>query len=369
VKILCYIDSLGAGGAQRQLVNVASGLKGRGHHVEVLTYYPSSDFRGRLDAAEVPYRCEEKRSRWSPMPVVHLWRKVADASFAAVIAYLETPAVYAELASFAARKFALVVSERSTVPVGGMRLQRRLKSQLHRRADAVVSNSYSQTEWLRLRFPYLAHKLHTIPNGVDTRIFSPAAATTPNRAVTLRLLGVGRIAPPKNLPMLARALSACLRCGTRVSLDWAGRVEDAREYEDTRATMAAAGAEEHWRWLGERADIPELMRRYDALVLASSHEGLPNVICEAFASGLPVLASRVSDNERLLGRNERGLLFHPGDPEDIARAISVFAGLAEPARVSMARSARSFAERALSLDACVSGYERLLERLCAEPRT
>jgi glycosyltransferase involved in cell wall biosynthesis len=109
-----------------------------------------------------------------------------------------------------------------------------------------------------------------------------------------------------------------------------------------------------------RKDIPELLHRYDALILPSLWEGLPNVVCEALAAGLPVLASDVSDNARLVQHGVTGFIFDPKQPDAIANAISQFAVLDQDTRARFGRAARAFAEKELSLAACTTAYERLL---------
>ena len=80
------------------------------------------------------------------------------------------------------------------------------------------------------------------------------------------------------------------------------------------------------RFLGERADVPDLMRAFDLFVLPSVGEGMSNTILEAMASGLPVVATRVGGNPELIEEDVTGTLVPPrrtgkargGDP-DISR--------------------------------------------------
>ena len=73
----------------------------------------------------------------------------------------------------------------------------------------------------------------------------------------------------------------------------------------------------NWRWLGEESDIPGLLREHHALIHPSLYEGLPNVVCEALAAGMPVLVSNVCDHPLLVADGERGFLFDPADPGSI----------------------------------------------------
>ena len=361
MRVLCVIDDLGSGGAQRQLVSVACGLAARGHHVELFTYHALAHFRSTLDAAGIRVHLRVKTRRFAIAPVRALRRLITEGSFDTVLAFLETPVVYAELATRGLRGVRLVVGERSTVPGGRASVARVLKSQLHRAANAVVTNSYAQRDWMAHRFPFLAPKLSVVWNGIDLEEFRPGVGRPSGGE--LRLLGIGRIAPEKNLPRLIEAVACCQENGIALRVDWVGREDAAAEADAVKRLVIARGLESNWRWWGERRDTPERLRACDALIAPSLFEGLPNAVCEALASGVPVLASAVSDNARLAPEGEHGFLFDPGETTAIAGAIARFAALASPDRLAMGQRGRAFAERHLGMATCIDSYERLLTSL------
>ncbi len=359
LKVLCVIDNLGSGGAQRQFASISHGLKQRGHEVEVFVYYPEDHFRPMLVDGEVTVRLARKRSRFSVTPVLELRRLIKQGRFDRVLAFLETPCVYAELASVGRKSVRLVVSERSLSANASVRISKWLKAQLHRLADCVTTNSHAQREWMGCAFPWLKDRLRTIYNGVNLEVFRPGPALSSSGS--LRLLGVGRISKPKNIIRLVQGLELCRRDGKHdIRVDWAGRVDAQEVYAEANASVARADLGEAWRWLGARQDVPELMRQYDALILPSLWEGLPNAVCESLASGLPVLASRVSDNPRLVQEAESGFLFDPSNPVEMASVLARFADLDRNTRNAMRKAARAFAERELPMERCVAAYERVL---------
>lgn len=358
MRILCVIDCLGSGGAQRQLVNLARGLKRRGHHVEFFTYYPQDFFKPELDQADIPVHMCLKTSRLSLAPIWELRRCIRHGAFDVVLAFLETAVVYAELACLGLPGVRVVASERSNVIDGNVSAGRLAKSRLHLLARTVVVNSHAHRDWMAARFPWLKRRLVTIWNGVDTEVFRPAGNGSNND--TLKLLGVGRITPAKNLPALVHALAECREKNLRVTLDWAGQTDDPACHRAVLAAIENHRVGDIWRWLGVRKDIPTLLHQYDALILPSLFEGLPNVVCEALAGGLPVLASDVSDNARLVQDGVTGFIFDPKRSSKIARAISQFAVLDQETRAGFGLAARAFAEKELSLTACVAAYECVL---------
>ena len=115
--------------------------------------------------------------------------------------------------------------------------------------------------------------------------------------------------------------------------------------------------------MGVQANVAELLHRYPALIHPSLYEGLPNVVCEALACGLPVLASDVCDHALLVSEGERGFLFEPTFPESIAAAITKFSALSGEGRERLSRNARRYAEANLGVERMVSAYEDLFWQL------
>lgn len=366
MRLLLCIDHFGPGGAQRQLVALAKGLHARGHQVEFFVYHPHiRHFAPQVEALGIPIHAVEKPGRFSPAPVLALARLVRRLKPDAVLAYLPTPAVYAELASLVNRRVPVVVSERFMYT--SLSRLGRAQQELHRLASWITVNSHHQRERMEALFPWMKGRLSTIYNGVDLGVFAPPAGgyAGGGPGEPLRLLAVASTARKKNALGLAKALGTLARSGRDVRVAWAGvptTPEDEAAKAEVDAALAAEGMADRWEWLGKRSDVPELLRSHDALVHPAFFEGLPNAVCEALAAGLPVLASSVCDHPRLVTA-DRGLLFDPADPDDIAAAIARFADLPREERAAMARAARYFAERELALERYAEEYEALLARL------
>lgn len=362
MKILCVIDNLGSGGAQRQLVNIAIGLKSRGHEVEFFTYFEDNFFKHLLDTTCIPVHSCIKTSRFSIKPALFLRRIIRNNSFDAVLAFLETPAVYAELSSIGMQNIRLVVSERNISPSGTITIPKTFKALLHSFADAITTNSHTQRVWITKSFPWLREKVSTIFNGVDLDTFKPCSDPqfTPDSR-TLKLLGLGRVTPQKNIPRLIAAMAIAVKNqDLDISIDWAGRHEDPTEFCAAKDALARHSLEDRWRWLGEVSNVAGLMAHYDALILPSLWEGLPNAVCEALASGLPVLASDISDNSLMVQDGHTGYLFDPHKVDTIGRVIKRFYALSRAERHDMGNAARIYAERELSYKRLISEYEEIL---------
>lgn len=367
MKILLVIDHLGSGGAQHQMVTLAASLVHRGHDVSCFVYYPEIDHhRHVLDECGVDVYSIQKPSRFSLRVPLKL-RKIVQQGFDVSLSYLTTPSVYNVLSTIGT-DVPVIVSERIAPPSGGIGFGSRMWHQFYRLADRIVVNSEYHRETIAGAFPWMKPKLTVIRNGVDLDRFSPPERPRMAKKRSLDLLAVGGVSQRKNMVGLIEAMHVHRnRFGWTPHVRWVGRRAtrdvDINAFEQAEQLIDRHDLRSSWEWLGVRRDVPDMMKVADALVHPSLSEGLPNVICEALASGLPVLAGRVCDHPWLVGEGERGLLFDPTDPSDIVLSIQQFSACGQAEREAMSRRARSFAEERLSLEKLTSGYEDLFRAL------
>ena len=373
MKLLLIIDHFGPGGAQRQIVELACGLKRRGHEVEMFIYFPQHDFfRPLLREQGITVHEYPKGRGFSFGVLARLISLLRSRRFDAAVSYLSTSNVYAELAMPFSRGTKLVVSERTSRHDDKSALSAFVRRAMHSLADSVVANSLTHCDWLKRKW-WLKDKAVCIYNGLNLADFSPEYAPIERRG-ELRLVGIGRVGPEKNIVKLIKALSILhAEFGVAPQVSWAGSRDDSeqgrlycREIDD--ALEALPEVRSRWHWLGIQADVPGVLRRHHALIHPSLYEGLPNAVCEALATGVPVLASDVCDHPLLVADGERGFLFDPESEHSIAAAIAKFAALREDERRILSLNARAYAVANLSVEKMVSAYEQLLERLLRTPR-
>jgi L-malate glycosyltransferase len=114
-------------------------------------------------------------------------------------------------------------------------------------------------------------------------------------------------------------------------------------------------------FLGDRKDIPDILASMDVAVLTSDSESLSNVLLEAMAAGLPVVAYHVGGNAELVSE-ERGLLIPAGDEERFAAAVLRL--LALPAmRLQLGQNGREFAQENFTLEHTLARYEACYQTL------
>lgn len=162
-----------------------------------------------------------------------------------------------------------------------------------------------------------------------------------------------------------------------VVVDWYGqtpmltRATNSRMYDRRRAnyyrlvmrTIDDLSLNGRFRLHPPCRDVVPLYHGADVVCMPSFFEGCSNVICEAMACGVPVLASRVSDNVRLVVEGRNGFLFDPSSPHDMANAIIRFAALSASRRRNMGLVGRKMAEIMLSADGYIDRYVDLIRHL------
>ncbi|HTE05938.1 MAG TPA: glycosyltransferase [Planctomycetota bacterium] len=181
---------------------------------------------------------------------------------------------------------------------------------------------------------------------------------------------VGRLAPVKRVERLLDAWPAVAAAAPDARLLVVG---DGPCGDDVRGRLAALpGA----AWLPPRTDLRAVYGALDALVLCSAHEGLPQVLVEALAAGLPVVATAVGGVPSLLAHGRQGLLVPPGDAGALVAALSaVCRNGALRARLAAGARAADLASHGVQAvaDALAALYAELaparLDRAAAETQT
>jgi glycosyltransferase involved in cell wall biosynthesis len=136
--------------------------------------------------------------------------------------------------------------------------------------------------------------------------------------VPLRILFVGRFHEQKNLNFLLRQFARLPAKSFELHL-----VGDGPQEKLLRNLANQLGIAESIVWHGwlPRAALPGIYRSSDCLVNPSLYEGMPNVVLEAMACGLPVLASNIKGHDEIVVNNETGLLFDLGEPDALISAF------------------------------------------------
>ncbi|MGC9318099.1 MAG: glycosyltransferase [Armatimonadota bacterium] len=195
-----------------------------------------------------------------------------------------------------------------------------------REAEFVAVCTRHGLEHLRLQHPVSSgERLNLIYHGVDVVELMPLPRREPSDQAPL-ILSVGRLVEKKGFPILLRAAAILRQRGVDFHLRIAG---SGPEEDDLRRMIAGLALDECTRLAGPmpQEELLPIFRRADLFVLASvvasdgDRDGLPNVLLEALALGVPAVSTRVSAIPELIKHGETGLLARPGDPKDLAEQI------------------------------------------------
>ena len=173
-----------------------------------------------------------------------------------------------------------------------------------------------------------------LPNGVDTRLFERTGAKTASHNPP-RLLCVARIDRQKNQMALVEAVSR----HPGITLRLVGPVTQPDYDAELKRRAEELGVADRVAFVGPlKPGSPELLAEYagaDAFALASRHEPFGIVVLEAWAAGLPVVASDVGGLGRLCAaHSEAAITFQPGDASGLDRALDELSRRAESGEIS-----------------------------------
>ncbi|HTH98568.1 MAG TPA: glycosyltransferase [Stellaceae bacterium] len=184
----------------------------------------------------------------------------------------------------------------------------------YRRCNHLIGNTQDIVRHLTVN-GWPKARVHYLPNFVDDTPAEPVdreSLETPDDAPLL--LALGRLHPNKGFDVLIEAMALAPRA-------WLWLAGAGPEEANLKAQAQRLGVDNRIRFLGWRDDAPALMAAADALVCPSRHEPLGNVILEAWAHGLPVIAAEAQGPLELVRPNVNGLLVPLEDAASLARAI------------------------------------------------
>ena len=359
-KILLIIDSLGPGGAQNQLTRLALGLKKMGHQIYVFTYYPNHFFLHRLKSAGIAHIHKKKKGKFGIPVVRKLIQLLKDHSFDTVISFMDTPNFYATMACLISGSNAhLAVSYRTKTDFNSQPWHlKKLREWVNKKANFIICNSVHERERWSRNYPTLKSKIKTVYNIVALNSSSPAM----DKKNEATFLMVGKVRPLKNADLVAEAIAILRNKYKReVRIHWYGSREFVnntfRTYQfEIDEKLKSLGVDDLWEWFPPIESLDSIYPKYVGLVHASLWEGLPNVVCESLASGLPVLASNILDHPILVKEGERGFLFDPSDPEELAQKMIQFLKLSKADKEKISHSCKIYAADAFQ-------EERIIKQL------
>lgn len=356
-KILCFIDNLGSGGAQRQLVNLACIFKDNGYEVEFLVYNHSDFFLDKLKNNQIKYICIESQSYLRRLLSITKYLRSSDADV--IISFMETPCFLACLAKSIGARWKLITAERSAKESTFQGLKNKIYILFERFSDFKVCNSENAKRIWSQHKPQYSRKLRVIYNAVQL----PKQNTISNSEKNcLKIVIAASFQRLKNSVSVVKAVSLLSDdLKNRIKIEWYGRRNvngSTSVFDETEALILENNLEDTVLLHEATTDIYSKMEAADAVGLFSTVEGLPNVICEGMMLGKPILMTRVSDYAVLADGN--GLLCDP-DPQSIAKVLKKFIEISDSDRLQMGQLSKAKAINLFSEKKVLKKWIELIE--------
>lgn len=328
MKIVFLARSLGVGGAERQMILLANGLKAKGHDVFIVTFYDHcrADYQGVI----VPVISLKKGGRWDFTFFNRLVRMIKELSPDIVHGYLAVPNIFSFFLKLRFPRLKIVWGVRAS----NMQLENydvlaricyRLECMLSRFADLIIVNSIAGYDYA-LSNGFIPSNMKCIANGVDTEKFTP----NPLARLDLRsrlgfsediiVIGLlGRLDPMKGHSVFFKSVSMLVKDFPNVRFLC---VEDESSYcQSLKAQLFDLGIFSLVFWISISEEVEKIYPALDILCSSSIYgEGFSNVIAEAMACGVPCVVTDVGDSKIIV--DEFGVVVAPNDFTSLSSGLS-----------------------------------------------
>jgi glycosyltransferase involved in cell wall biosynthesis len=355
MRIVYILTSLGIGGAEKQVIDLANRMSAKGQTVSLLVLTHTAE--------EWPVKLPVLRLNLRKTPL-GIFRGLG---FARGFVVLMQPDILhshtfpanlftrvLNLTLFYNRFRVIVFNTIHNVHEGGWH-----RMLLYRLTNAMCDQVTAVSAAAAERFTRLgmvsASKMLTITNGIDTQVFMPDRSRRRQFRSRMRIskefvwLAIGRLAPAKDYPNLLRAFSRIRVANPSARLWIAGEGDPTPLMESPMATDI--------EFLGLRRNIEELLDAADGYVLSSAWEGLPLALGEAMSMGKVVVATDVGGVRELVG--PAGFLAPPHDADSLAHLMLRAMSLDEKERRAMGGEARKRVQFLFSMNTKAEEWERL----------
>jgi sugar transferase (PEP-CTERM/EpsH1 system associated) len=367
---------LDPGGMERVLVTVINGT-GRRYRHAVICLDDFSVIRDRIADPSVVCLALRKKPGNDWRCYYRLWRALRSLKPDLVHSYNFGALDVAPVAKLAGVR-RVIHAERgrdASDPHGENRKYRNLRRWLLPFIDRYLTVSMDLRNWLTEKVGIDASRVVCIPNGIDAAEFAGGRGQKHARpllgsfapAGSVLIGTVGRLDPVKDQAGLLTAFH--LLCESLPAMRGLLRlviIGEGRQRAALEAQISELGLDGEACLLGNRDDVPALLPEFDIFVLSSIAEGMPGVVLEAMAAGLPVVATNVGGVKEIVSAGVTGALVPASDPAGLCAALADYVE-DEVLRSRHGTAGRERVERNCSLHSMLAAYTDLYDELL-QPR-
>lgn len=322
---VCHLfPSLPLHGAENHFLKLCRNLDPAEIRTSVVVLVERGELACDFEALGIPVTLVKKKSRYDLSVVLRLREHLRRGAFDIVHTHLFTANFWGRLAALGLPPI-VVSSAHNVVPKERpalVRVENLLDRLLSRKTTAIFCVTGQVMQSMKADAGLPRHKLVTIENGLPFPEKSgrskASARTMLDLPVEARVMAViGRFSTQKNHGGFLEALETVAKDHPDAVVLFVGEGE---LEPSVREQVAARNLTGHVRFLGQRRDIPEILEALDLLVVPSLWEGLPNVLLEAMAAGVPVVATAVGGIPDVLTHEKTGVICTP-EPGSLSQAI------------------------------------------------
>ena len=364
IPLAQVVYALAIGGSETLARRLALGLTRRRYACSLYAVHDGGPLANLLRADGIPCRAFSRKGKWDSSPLVRLVQQFRADGTKVVHTHHLGQLLYGGLAGRLAG-CRVIHTEHDYYSLSRPRAQQLLRV-LTRLADRVTAVAEPVRSFLEGTVGLPASKLITIQNGVEIHRYETAIPhdrkkwDLENSDVIIGC--VARLSPEKGHTVLLRAFRKVISRHPQARLVLIG---DGDERERLQHLAAELNIGHFVRFLGLRADVPEVLAACNLFTLPSIQEGFPMVILEALAAGKAVIASEVGAIPDAIQHGATGMLVPPGDVDALAHALCLLIE-DEGVRLRLGQRGRAFVREAYDFERTVGRYDNLYQRVLGE---
>lgn len=357
-RVLFVAQSLGSGGAERRMVNIAIELKKQNFDPEIICLKEGSFYLSKLEESNIKVIWFTKRNYL--VRIITAIKYIRNGNFDIVVSFLETPNIINCLAAIKEKKWKTIIGEASAFyeihKILGWKyvLRGKIIGLLARYCDIIVCNSNHAAHLWTDKYPRYSKKIRTIYNPVV--LPEIGSNYIPKKDGIVHVIVAASYQHLKNPVKMAEAL-AMIEDKSRIRIDWYGRKAEA--YTETNKIIHRHSMEACMVLHDQTKDIANLMMGSDVVALISQVEGLPNAICEGMMMGKPILMSKISDYSTMVDERN-GVICDTTDVLLIKKALEDISNLSVGQLKIMGTKSKERALKLFSPDIIFSEWIALL---------
>lgn len=358
ITVMHFITELESGGAQSALLRLLEGLdRSRFTPVVLCLYNGNRLVAQQIRALGIEVVDLGMSTKWRLDAFWRLWQLLRRVRPDILHTWMFHANIPGRVLGWLAGVSLIISSERTMGQEGwGRRFLNRLTSPL---ADRIICVSQNVADFAQHVIGLPAAKLVVIPNGIDIGSFPPPPNRPMPAAECMTIGYVGRLQKVKGVNFLIAAFAQLVAQHPKLQLQIVG---DGSERHALESQVQQLGLTNNVQFLGTRQDVAALYPTFDLFVLPSLWEGMPNVLLEAMACGVPLVATNTGGTPEVVEHGKTGILVPPGEATTLYEAMALL--IADTAqRHQLTQAGRQYVEQTFSIKQTVAKTAALYEQL------